>query len=114
MRTPAQEAFDALADPTRRRILELLAAHSELPAGDIAELVDSVGRTGISSHLRILRTSGLVGERREGRFRYYSLDPDGPTRDALTFLQGIVGTALPADGVSDDEDGAMSDDARAG
>lgn len=97
MRSPAQEAFDALADPTRRRILELLASDTELSAGDIAENVSTVGRTGISSHLRILRTSGLIVERREGRFRYYSLDPEGSTRDALTFLQGILGSAVSVD-----------------
>jgi ArsR family transcriptional regulator, arsenate/arsenite/antimonite-responsive transcriptional repressor len=35
-----------------------------------------------------------VAERRDGRYRYYSLDPAGPTRDALIFLQGLLGSGL--------------------
>ncbi|MGW4336401.1 ArsR/SmtB family transcription factor [Rhodococcus koreensis] len=95
MRSLAQEAFDALSDPTRRRILQHLSEDQEITAGDIADRITGVGRTAISSHLRVLRTSGLILERREGRYRYYSLDPEGPVRDALAFLQGILGSALP-------------------
>jgi DNA-binding transcriptional ArsR family regulator len=67
-------AFEALADPTRRAILRVLADQGETSAGRIASEVEHVGRTGVSSHLRILRGSGLVKERRVGRYRLYSLE----------------------------------------
>ncbi|USI93094.1 ArsR/SmtB family transcription factor [Rhodococcus pyridinivorans] len=94
MEIPAQDAFDALVDPTRRAILELLAAHEELTVNEIAAGIDNVGRTAISSHLRILRKSGLIIERREGRFRHLSLHADGPVLEAVAFLQGILTTGL--------------------
>jgi DNA-binding transcriptional ArsR family regulator len=65
--------FAALADPTRRRILELLAA-GELSAGDIAQKFD-ISRPGVSRHLRVLRESGLVRARGDGQRRLYSVDP---------------------------------------
>ena len=87
-------AFDALSDRVRRRILSVLGEHGELTVGDIAAQVDAVGRTTVSSHLRVLRTSGLVRERREGRHRYYSLDLDGAVRDAFVYLQSILGQGV--------------------
>lgn len=89
-----QEAFDALADPTRRQILQFLADRDEATAGQIAGQVGTVGRTAVSSHLRVLRTAALVTERREGRFRYYSLDARGPVRDVLSFLETLLGSSL--------------------
>jgi DNA-binding transcriptional ArsR family regulator len=83
-------AFDALSDRVRRRILSALGDEGELTVTDITEHVGAVGRTTISSHLRILRTSGIVRERRVGRNRYYSLDTDGAVRDAFTYLQSIM------------------------
>jgi len=83
-------AFDALSDRVRRRILQELGEHGSLSVGDIAGRIDAVGRTTVSSHLRVLRTSGLVQERREGRNRFYSLDVDGAVRDAFVFLQAIL------------------------
>jgi ArsR family transcriptional regulator, arsenate/arsenite/antimonite-responsive transcriptional repressor len=90
----AQDAFDALADPTRRQILVFLADHDEATAGDIAAQIGTIGRTAVSSHLRVLRSAALVTERRDGRFRYYSLDAHGPVRDALSFLQRLLGSSL--------------------
>jgi len=90
VRTSAQDAFDALSDPTRRAILEFLARSGEVTAGAIADAVDDVGRTAVSSHLRVLRTGGLVEERKQGRYRYYGLAADGPVLDALAFLQSIL------------------------
>ena len=83
-------AFDALSDRVRRRILAALGEDGELSVGEIAARIDAVGRTTVSSHLRVLRTSGLVRERRDGRNRYYSLDTDGAVRDAFVFLQSIL------------------------
>ena len=85
MRSPAQDAFDALSDPTRRAILDFLARSGEVTAGAIADAVDEVGRTAVSSHLRVLRTCGLVDERRQGRYRYYELAADGPVFIAFSF-----------------------------
>jgi DNA-binding transcriptional ArsR family regulator len=65
-------AFEALADPTRRRIIELLAGR-ELTAGEIAERFP-VSRPAISRHLRVLRESGLVRYRGEAQRRLYTLD----------------------------------------
>ncbi|MDD7939499.1 metalloregulator ArsR/SmtB family transcription factor [Actinomycetospora lutea] len=83
-------AFDALSDRVRRRILAALGEEGELSASEIAARIDSVGRTSVSSHLRVLRTSGVVVERRSGRNRFYSLDLDGTVRDAFVYLQSIL------------------------
>src|SRR3954465_9464727 len=87
---PENLAFDALSDRVRRRILAVLGEHGELSVGEIAGRIDAVGRTTVSSPLRVLRPSGLVNERRDGRNRYYSLDVDGAVRDAFAFLQSIL------------------------
>ena len=67
----SEAAFSALADPTRRAVLDLLRAGTR-PAGDIARAFP-VSRPAISKHLRILRRAHLVEERREGRHRMYQL-----------------------------------------
>ncbi|MBA3365809.1 MAG: winged helix-turn-helix transcriptional regulator [Actinobacteria bacterium] len=66
-------ALEALADPTRRRIVELLAEH-ERDAGDIASHF-AVSRPAVSRHLRVLRQNGLVRSRGDAQRRIYSLDP---------------------------------------
>ena len=68
-----EAAFGALADPTRRAVLDLLRRGS-LPAGRIAQAFP-VSRPAISKHLRLLRRAQLVRERREGRHRFYHLNP---------------------------------------
>jgi DNA-binding transcriptional ArsR family regulator len=65
-------ALDALADPTRRRILELVA-DGERSAGEIASHF-ATSRPGVSRHLRVLRDAGLVRVREDGQRRLYSLD----------------------------------------
>lgn len=67
------EAIAALADPTRRRIVELLA-DGELSAGELASQFP-VSRPAVSRHLRVLRESGLVSVRDQAQRRLYSLDP---------------------------------------
>jgi DNA-binding transcriptional ArsR family regulator len=66
-------ALEALADPTRRRIVELLA-EGEQSAGEIASHFRTA-RPGVSRHLRVLREHGLVQARVQGQRRLYSLDP---------------------------------------
>lgn len=68
-----EPVFDALADPTRRAVLDLLRSGA-LPAGAIARQFP-VSRPAISKHLRLLRRARLVQERREGRLRLYRLNP---------------------------------------
>ena len=67
------EALAALADPTRRRLVALLA-DGERSAGDLAGRF-AVSRPAISRHLRVLREAGLVTARADGRRRLYALDP---------------------------------------
>jgi DNA-binding transcriptional ArsR family regulator len=69
----AEAAFHAVADPTRRAVLDLLRVGSR-PAGQIARAFP-VSRPAISKHLRLLRRAHLVRERREGRHRFYQLNP---------------------------------------
>ena len=90
----ADLAFDALADPVRRQILSVLAEVQECSVGDLADRIDSVGRTSVSSHLRVLRGAGLVIERREGRYRYYSVDPSGVAKEVISLLQSMFQDAL--------------------
>jgi DNA-binding transcriptional ArsR family regulator len=66
--------FQALADPTRRAVLDLLRRGSQ-PAGEIAGAFP-VSRPAISKHLRLLRRAHLVREHREGRNRVYQLNPE--------------------------------------
>ena len=67
-------AFNALADPTRRAVLDLLRAGTR-PAGEIARAFP-ISRPAISKHLKILRRAHLVDEHREGRHRFYQLNPE--------------------------------------
>ncbi|MBL8770118.1 MAG: winged helix-turn-helix transcriptional regulator [Phenylobacterium sp.] len=67
--------FEALAEPNRRRILDILR-EGERPAGD---LVDALGlsQPGVSKHLKLLREAGLVRVRADGQRRLYRLEPHG-------------------------------------
>ncbi len=69
------EAFAALADPTRRRIVEMLAER-EYRAGELARRFDMTPPA-VSQHLRALREAGLVRVRRDAQRRIYALDPSG-------------------------------------
>ncbi len=69
------DALAALADPTRRRIIEMLAQR-ELTAGEIAGRF-AVSAPAISQHLKVLREAQLVRVRAEAQRRIYELDPDG-------------------------------------
>lgn len=67
--------LDALGDPTRRAVLELVR-RGERPVGEIAGHLP-VSRPAVSQHLRVLKEAGLVRERREGTRHLYSLDRGG-------------------------------------
>ncbi len=69
------QVFAALADPTRRRIVELLAER-DYPAGELAGRF-SLSQPAVSQHLRTLRDAGLVRVRRDAQRRIYAVDPRG-------------------------------------
>jgi len=70
-----RDVFAALADPTRRQVLDLLTRR-ERAAGELGRAFPQISQPGISRHLRVLREAGLVRVRQERRHRYYSLRSD--------------------------------------
>lgn len=70
----APDLFQALADPTRRRIVDALRA-GEQSVNDIVERMD-IHQSGVSRHLRILAEAGFVTMRPDGPRRLYSLSPE--------------------------------------
>lgn len=75
-----EAAYRAVSDATRRRILDLLRDQGPMRAGDLAECFPHISRPAVSKHLRILRQAHLVRETRDGRERWYALDPQ-PLRE---------------------------------
>src|SRR5438046_8039781 len=71
----ATQALAALADPTRRDIFERLA-RAPSAVGELASELP-VSRPAVSQHLKVLKDTGLVVDRREGTRRIYQVDPDG-------------------------------------
>lgn len=75
----AEKIFEALADPVRRYILELVA-DEEQAAGTVVTAVQRytrISQPGVSQHLKVLRDAGLVRVRAEGTRRFYTLDAEG-------------------------------------
>jgi DNA-binding transcriptional ArsR family regulator len=68
------DAFQTLADPTRRQIVEALRA-GEQQVNDIVDALD-IHQSGVSRHLRLLLQAGFVQVRPEGQMRLYSLRPE--------------------------------------
>lgn len=77
------DVFGALADPTRRRIVEALR-HGEQAVNDLVELVD-IEQPGVSRHLRILHEAGFVQVRPHAQQRFYSLRSE-PFRELDSWL----------------------------
>jgi len=67
--------FHALGEPNRRRILEILR-NGECSAGDIVATFD-ISFAAVSQHFGVLLAAGLVARRREGRYQFYSIKPEG-------------------------------------
>jgi DNA-binding transcriptional ArsR family regulator len=82
------DVFRAVADPTRRAVLDLLA-EGELAVKDLQPAF-SISQPALSQHLRVLREAGLVSERRAGRLRIYRLEA-GPLADLRGWLERYVG-----------------------
>ncbi|MFF2483044.1 ArsR/SmtB family transcription factor [Paenibacillus sp. NPDC058071] len=82
-REPKHDVFQAIADPTRRSLLELLVDR-ELPLNSIS-VNYPMSRTAVSKHLRVLAEAGLVKERKVGRETRYRLDAE-PLRELKRWL----------------------------
>ncbi|MCD1258412.1 helix-turn-helix transcriptional regulator [Paenibacillus athensensis] len=70
---PVRDVYAAVADPTRRKLLRLLADAEELPLYELLMPFD-MGRTAVSKHLAILKEAGLVNDRKVGRETRYQLN----------------------------------------
>jgi DNA-binding transcriptional ArsR family regulator len=79
------DVFTAVADPTRREILDRLRRHGAIPAMELADGF-RISRPAVSRHLRVLRQAKLVTERREGRNRVYQLTPR-PLQDIDAWIE---------------------------
>jgi DNA-binding transcriptional ArsR family regulator len=88
----ASRIFRALADPTRRQILQELK-DKELSAGEIGGRFTISGPS-ISRHLSILKSADLVTERREGNRIFYRLEPDQVVNAVGDFLSAICPTQV--------------------
>ena len=89
----AEAALDALGDPMRRRMLELLRSGPR-PVGELAADLP-IGRPAVSKHLRVLEGAGLVRHRSEGTRNLYALAPEGLT-GIQQCLVGVWDTTLAA------------------
>lgn len=88
--------FEALGEPVRRRIVELLAA-GEQPAGAVVAALQAqapISQPAVSQHLKALRDAGLVTVRAEGTRRIYALDRAGVDA-ARDWLTGLVDPLAP-------------------
>jgi len=80
-------AFDVLADPVRRRILELLAS-GEHASGEVVDVIQGefgLTQAAVSQHLKVLRESGFASVRAEGTRRLYTVDAT-PMREVQDWL----------------------------
>jgi DNA-binding transcriptional ArsR family regulator len=68
-----RDVFEAIADPTRRRLIRLLAEKEEIPLHELTAQF-SMGRTAVSKHLTILKEAGLVLDRKVGRETRFRLN----------------------------------------
>ena len=85
-----RDTYAAIADPTRREILDLLKECDVVSAGDIASQFRDVSRPAVSRHLRILRECGVVVAVRHGKTQNYSLNPDPINEIRQGLLKGFA------------------------
>lgn len=85
-----RDVYVAIADPTRRKLIRLLAEADELPLHELTAQFD-MGRTAVSKHLAILKDAGLVMARKEGRETRYRLNaaPLKEIQDWVSFYEGF-------------------------
>ena len=75
--TGPEDPFRVIADPNRRRMLDLLADRGSLTVGQLAAEFPDLVASGISKHLMALRAAGLVHAEKRGRNQHYQIDPAG-------------------------------------
>jgi DNA-binding transcriptional ArsR family regulator len=100
--TAAEAVLDALGDPTRRRILALLAA-AELPVSSLTAALGTLSQPAVSQHLRVLRDAGLLTVRADGTRRLHRLDPAGVAAAQgwlAALLDPLAGLAQPLDALA--------------
>lgn len=102
----AARVFDAMGDPTRRQVLELLRGGERAVVELAAEL--PVSRPAVSQHLRVLKGAGLVTERREGTRHLYRVDPEG-LAILRTYLERMWDDSLAAFKAAAEQDGEGAD-----
>ncbi len=85
----AAELFHALSDETRLALIERLKGGEQC----VCELTDAMkaGQSRLSFHLKVLKAAGLIHDRREGRWMYYSLNPD-----AIQIVEELIESLKPA------------------
>jgi len=108
------EALRAIAEPRRRKILQLVSGE-ELAAGEIAAAFD-ITRTAVSQHLTVLKNAGLLSERRDGTRRLYRARAEG-LAGLREYLDGMWADALDVARRLAEQDRGIADDnhaARAG
>ncbi|MBE9637719.1 ArsR/SmtB family transcription factor [Salipiger mangrovisoli] len=86
MQPDLDTVFAALADPTRRRILAMLL-EDDMAVTDVAEPFE-MSLAGISKHLTILASAGLISQEKRGRVKWCKLEPDA-LREASVWMQGF-------------------------
>ncbi len=79
-----RDVFDAIADPTRRRLIGLLAESEEMPLHELTGQFQ-MGRTAVSKHLTVLKEAGLVHDRKVGRETRFSLNA-APLREVQDWV----------------------------
>ncbi|HJF33748.1 MAG TPA: metalloregulator ArsR/SmtB family transcription factor [Sporosarcina psychrophila] len=89
-KSQVRDVYDAVADPTRRKILRMLAEVEELPLYEIT-VHFQMGRTAVSKHLAILKDADLVFARKVGRETRYRLNPTPlkEIQDWVSFYEGF-------------------------
>ncbi|MBD2865098.1 ArsR/SmtB family transcription factor [Paenibacillus oceani] len=90
-----RDVFDAIADPTRRRLIHLLSEAEELPLHELT-VHFPMGRTAVSKHLTILKEAGLVLDRKVGRETRFRLNasPLREIQDWVTFYSKFWSTNM--------------------
>lgn len=90
-----RDVFDAIADPTRRRLIRLLAEAEEIPLHELTTHFQ-MGRTAVSKHLTVLKEAGLVVDRKVGRETRFRLNatPLREVQDWLAFYSKFWSTNM--------------------
>ena len=89
----SRDVFNAIADPTRRQLIHLLAEADELPLHELTAQFP-MGRTAVSKHLTILKEADLVHDRKVGRETRFRLNAS-PLREVQDWVAFTINTGVP-------------------